>query len=57
MRESNIDGDTAALFFFQAVRIDASQSLYQCGFPVVYMAGGADNDRLHRDSIVGAAVH
>ena len=48
MRKADVDGDSAPLFFFQAVGINAGESLYQCGFSVIDMPGGADDYALHR---------
>src|SRR5579862_3096060 len=47
MCKTNVDSDAAALLFFQAIGIDASQHLYQRGFSVIDVPGGANNDRLH----------
>ena len=47
MREADVDGDAAALFFFQAVGIDAGEGLDQRGLPVIDVPGGADDDGLH----------
>ena len=47
MRKPKIDGDAAALFFLQAVGVDACQSLHQRGLAVIDMSRGADNDVLH----------
>ena len=47
MRETDIDGDAAALFFFQAIGIDAGKGLYQRGLSVIDVPGGADDDGLH----------
>ena len=47
MRESDIDGDAAALFFFQPVRVDAGQGLHQRGLAVVDVPRRADDDVLH----------
>src|SRR6267143_1792612 len=55
MRETDIDGDAAALFLFQAIGVDASEGLYQRGLSVVDVSRGADDDRLHSDSIVGGS--
>ncbi len=40
--KSQVDGHLALAFLFQAVGVDASESLYQRGFAVVDVAGGAD---------------
>ena len=44
MGETNVDGDAAALLFFQAVGVDAGQSLDQRGLAMVDVAGGAYDD-------------
>ena len=41
--KSQIDGDAALLFFLQPVRILSGQCFDQAGFPVIDMAGGADD--------------
>ena len=41
-----VNGDTAALLFFEAVGMRAGQRFDQCGFPVVDVSGGADNHTL-----------
>jgi hypothetical protein len=45
--EANVDGDSAALLFFQAVGIDAGEGLDQRGLAVVNVSGGADYDTFH----------
>jgi hypothetical protein len=45
-REAEVNGDAAALFFLEAVGVCPSQRLDQRGFPVVNVAGGADDDVL-----------
>ena len=45
--EAQVDGDAAALLFFEPVGIDAGQCLYQRRFPVVDVPGGAYDDRFH----------
>ena len=47
MSETDIDGNSTALFLLKAIRIDAGQSLDQCGFAMIDMPGSANNDRLH----------
>jgi hypothetical protein len=47
MREAQIDGDAAALLFFQAVGINAGQGFDQRGLAVIDVAGGADDDGFH----------
>ena len=47
--KADIDGDAAALFFFQAVGVDAGQGAHQRALAVVDVAGGADNDGFHSD--------
>ena len=47
MRETEVDGDAAALFFFQAVGIDAGERFHQRGLAVIDMAGGADDNIFH----------
>ena len=47
MGEAEVDGDAAALLFFQAVGVDAGQRFDQRGLAVVDVAGGADDDVLH----------
>ena len=45
--KADIDGDAATLFFLQAVGIDASQCLHQCGFAVIDVTRRAYDDRFH----------
>ena len=45
--ESDVDRDAAPLLFFQAVGIDSRQGLYERSFPMVDVAGRADDDGLH----------
>ena len=45
--ESQIDGDATALLFFQAVRVDARESLYQRGLAVIDVSRRPDDDRFH----------
>ena len=47
MGKAEIDGDAAALFFFQTVGINAGQGFDQRGLAVVDVAGGADDDAFH----------
>ena len=47
MGEAQIDGDATALLFFQAVRVDASEGLYQRGLAVIDVSRRADDDRFH----------
>src|ERR1043166_7682182 len=47
MGKSDVDGDAAPLFFFQAVGIGAGQGAYQGALPVVNMPGRTDNDGFH----------
>src|ERR1017187_7369307 len=51
--KSDVDGDAAALFFFQAIGVNAGQGLYQRSFPVVDMAGGTYDDGFHREQYSG----
>ena len=46
--EAEVDSQPALFLFLQAVGIDISESLYQRGLAVVYMACGAYNEMLHR---------
>src|SRR6185312_16059880 len=52
--KTQIDGYSAALFFPQSVGIDPSKGLDQRGFPMIDMAGSANNDGLHRSSVYSA---
>ena len=45
--EAEVDGDTAALFFWQAVRIRARERAYKRTLSVVNMAGRPDDERRH----------
>ena len=50
--EAEIDRDSAALFFLEAVGVDAGESLDQRGLPVIDMPGRPDDDRFHAARIV-----
>src|SRR5882724_12052976 len=47
MCETDVDGDASTFFFFQAIGVDAGQSLDQRGFAVVNVSGGAYDYGLH----------
>ena len=47
VRETDIDGDAAALLLFQPVRVDAGERLDQRGLAVIDVAGRAHDDVLH----------
>jgi hypothetical protein len=51
MREANVDGDTAAFFFCQAVGVNPCQRLDQGGFSMVNVTRGPDNNGLHRETV------
>ena len=45
--EAEIDGDAAALFFFEAVGVDAGERFHERGLAVIDVSGGADDDVFH----------
>ncbi len=45
--EADINGDAAALFFFEAIRMSAGERGDECGFAVVDVTGSADYDVFH----------
>src|SRR5262249_36317197 len=47
MRESDVDGNAAALLPGKAIRVDTGESLYQSSFPVIDGPRGAYDDVLH----------
>ena len=47
-RESEVDGDTAALLFRQTIGVHAGERANQSGFPMINVAGGAENAFLPR---------
>ena len=47
MGKADVDGDAAALFFFQTVGVNAGQRLDQRGLSVIDMPSGADDDGFH----------
>jgi hypothetical protein len=47
MSEAEIDSDTAALFFFQTVGVNAGQGFDQRGLAVVNVPGCTDDDGFH----------
>ena len=49
MCKPDINGDAAAFFFLETVRVYAGQSFDQRSFTVIYMAGSSYNDRLHAE--------
>jgi hypothetical protein len=49
--EAQINRYSTPLLFLQAVRIDASEGLHQCGFPVIDVACRANDDRFHVASV------
>jgi hypothetical protein len=48
MRKANINRDSAALFFLEAIGIDSGQRFDQSGFSVVDVAGRPHDYRLHK---------
>ena len=46
--EAEIDGDAAALFFFQAIGVDAGERAHQRGLAVIDVPGRADDERNER---------
>jgi hypothetical protein len=42
--KTQLNGNPPALFFFQAVRINAGQGTNQCGLAVINMSGGSEDD-------------
>ena len=44
MGEAQINGDAAALFFFQTIGVDSGQGFDQRGLAVVDVSGSADDD-------------
>ena len=47
MREAEVDGDAAVLFFLQPVGIGAGQRQHEAALAVIDVPGGADHDVLH----------
>ena len=54
MRESDIDGDAAPLFFFQPVGVGAGERAYERALAMVDVTGCPHNDRFHRTSVADA---
>jgi hypothetical protein len=54
VREAQVDGNTAALFFSEAIGIRSGERLDERGFAVIYMTGGADDDMTHGASFIVA---
>src|SRR5580704_6693901 len=52
MCETDVDGDATALFFLEAVGVDAGEGLDQRGLAVVDVASGADDDGLHETGMI-----
>ncbi len=51
MRKADVDGDAAALLFFETIGIDAGERFDQRGLAVVDVTCGADDDGLHGSMI------
>ena len=49
--KADIDGDAAPLLLFQPVGIGAGERAHQGALAVVNVAGGADDDGLHANSV------
>lgn len=47
MGKADVDGDAAALFFFQAVGVDAGEGFDQRGLAVIDGPGGTGGDGFH----------
>ena len=45
MGEAEVDGDAAALFFFQAVGVDTCKRAYQRSLTVIDVSGGTYDER------------
>jgi hypothetical protein len=45
--KSQLNGDAALLFFFESVRFDAGNGLYQAGLPVINVSRRAEYDLFH----------
>ena len=52
MREADVDGNAAAFFFCEAVRVDTGERFDQRGLAVIDVSGGADDDVFHGMSAV-----
>jgi hypothetical protein len=48
MRETEVEGDAASLFLFEAIAVDAGEGADQRRLAVIDVPRGADEDRLHR---------
>ena len=55
MCETDIDGDAAALLFFQAVGVNAGQRLDQRGLAMVDVPGGANDAPISLSMMILAA--
>jgi hypothetical protein len=47
VREADVDGDAAPLFFLEPVGIDAGQRLHQRRLTMIDMPRGTDDDGFH----------
>ena len=47
VREANVDGDAAPLFFFESVSVDPSQGADEGRLAMIDVSSGADDDGLH----------
>ena len=44
VRKPDVDRDSPALLFLEAIGVNAGKGFDECGFPVIDMSGGADDD-------------
>jgi len=54
VRESQVNGYSAAFFFLQTVGVNPGEGLDQSGLPVIDVPRGADDDGLHRIPSISA---
>ena len=54
--KAEVNRYSAAFFFDKSVGVNAGQRLYQRGFPVINVAGGADDDGFHFDASISVGI-
>ncbi len=52
MREAEVERDAAPLLLLEAVAVDAGERANERGLAVIDMAGGADEKRSHRCTLI-----
>jgi hypothetical protein len=56
-RESEFNSDAALFFFFEPIRVNAGQRLYQAGFTVINMSRRPEYDLFHLNALPYIIIH